>query len=62
MHYNDVTGNALVTKPASDQYRTGWDAIFGKKESKEVPVEPTEVKAEALQALVDQAQELKLGY
>lgn len=35
MHYNDVTGNALVTRPASNQYRTGWDAIFGKKEAVE---------------------------
>jgi hypothetical protein len=32
MHYNDVTGEALVTKPSSDKYRTGWDAIFGKKD------------------------------
>lgn len=40
MHYNDVTGNALVTKPASNQYRSGWDAIFGKKEAVEVIATP----------------------
>lgn len=35
---NDITGDALVTKPSSDAYRDGWDRIFGKKET-EKPVE-----------------------
>lgn len=54
MHYNDVTGNALVTKPANDQYRTGWDAIFGKKETKEVGVND-----ETSQGPVGQSPEMK---
>lgn len=29
--YNDITGNCLVTKPATETYRSGWDAIFGNK-------------------------------
>lgn len=54
MHYNDVTGNALVTKPASNQYRSGWDAIFGKKEVVTTPTvapDATQEEDEAWQAL-----------
>ena len=29
---NDITGDSLVSKPASSDYRSGWDRIFGKKE------------------------------
>ena len=28
---NDVTGDAIKTKGASQAYSAGWDAIFGKK-------------------------------
>ena len=28
---NDITGDKLVTKTATDAYRDGWDAIFGEK-------------------------------
>ena len=28
---NDITGNALRTKPPSDKYNEGWEKIFGKK-------------------------------
>ena len=28
---NDITGDTLKTKPASDKYRENWDRIFGKK-------------------------------
>jgi len=28
---NDVTGDSLKTKPSSNEYRSNWDAIFGKK-------------------------------
>lgn len=28
---NDITGDALVTKTATEAYRDGWDRIFGKK-------------------------------
>ena len=28
---NDITGDALRTKPVSEQYAEGWDRIFGKK-------------------------------
>jgi hypothetical protein len=38
--YNDITGNCLVTKPSTDAYRAGFDAIFGSKEKKETPVFP----------------------
>jgi hypothetical protein len=29
---NDVTGDELKTRAASDNYRSGWDRIFGKKD------------------------------
>lgn len=37
---NEITGDALVTKPASDAYRDGWDRIFGKKKEVEAEVVP----------------------
>lgn len=30
---NDITGDSLTTKSATDSYRNGWDRIFGKKDS-----------------------------
>ena len=35
---NDITGDVLQTKNTSDSYREGWDRIFGKKDTKEQPV------------------------
>ena len=39
--YNEITGSCLITKPANDTYRKGWDGIdWGKKAStEEVKVE-----------------------
>lgn len=31
---NDITGDAIKTKGSNDAYRSGWDAIFGKKPTK----------------------------
>lgn len=31
MSTNEHTGQAQQTKPATDAYRQGWDAIFGEK-------------------------------
>ena len=31
---NDVTGDAIQTKLASDAYRQNWEKIFGKKDKK----------------------------
>lgn len=31
---NDVTGDAIQTKLASDLYRQNWEKIFGKKKKK----------------------------
>lgn len=28
---NDITGDALISKTATESYRDGWDRIFGKK-------------------------------
>lgn len=39
---NDITGDSLVTKSTTDNYRDGWDRIFGKKEKK--PFKSTEMK------------------
>jgi len=32
---NDVTGDRLISKEASDKYREGWETIFGKKKEAE---------------------------
>ena len=29
---NDITGDALISKSATQSYRDGWDRIFGKKD------------------------------
>jgi hypothetical protein len=29
---NEITGDKLQTKPTTQKYRDGWDAIFGKAE------------------------------
>lgn len=34
---NDVTGDLIASKQASDAYRTGWDAIFSTAESAPEP-------------------------
>ncbi len=38
--YNDITGNCLVTKPATEAYRNNFDAIFGSKKKAEAPTFP----------------------
>jgi hypothetical protein len=32
---NDITGNALRSKPPSDKYAEGWERIFGEKKKRE---------------------------
>ena len=32
---NDITGNALRSRPPSDKYNEGWERIFGKKKKRE---------------------------
>jgi hypothetical protein len=34
---NPVTGDKLISKPASDAYKANYDAIFGKKEKQPEP-------------------------
>lgn len=36
MSVNDITGDKIVTEPASEKYRSGWDRIFGKPQSPSV--------------------------
>lgn len=47
---NDITGDSLTTKSATDSYRNGWDRIFGKKENKE-PSRITELTPEQVEAI-----------
>lgn len=44
---NDITGDALRSKPSSDKYAEGWERIFGKKK-----------REEALDELIVEAQRL----
>ena len=30
---NDITGDAIRSKPVSDKYAEGWERIFGKKKT-----------------------------
>lgn len=32
---NDITGDSIQTKTNTEQYRDGWDRIFGKKKKPE---------------------------
>jgi hypothetical protein len=34
-NYNDITGNGLVTKAATDAYRSGYDLIWGNKKKED---------------------------
>jgi hypothetical protein len=34
-NYNEITGNGLVTKAATDAYRSGYDLIWGNKKKEE---------------------------
>lgn len=33
---NDITGDSIVTKSATESYRSNWDLIFGKKKKVEL--------------------------
>lgn len=37
---NDVTGDRLISKVPSDDYRNNWDRIFGKKQSEKKTKKP----------------------
>lgn len=33
---NDITGDSILTKSSTQQYRDNWDRIFGKKSSEDL--------------------------
>lgn len=35
---NDITGDKLATKPASDAYRDNWERIFGARKLTNTPI------------------------
>lgn len=39
---NDITGDVIATKGSTDAFRSGWDRIFGKKNT-ELTVQEGEV-------------------
>lgn len=39
---NDITGDLIKSKQNSDAYSTGWDRIFGKKDTEQPKVEVSE--------------------
>lgn len=41
---NDVTGDALVSKNTNNDYRNGWDRIFGRKSEDESQNQPKDVE------------------
>jgi hypothetical protein len=54
---NEFTGAKLQTRPANNTYRSGWDAIFGKKE--EVVPEVETEDTETIEAKVDEFVEIE---
>lgn len=34
--HNDITGDAIITKTNTDNYRDGWDRIFGKNKKSKI--------------------------
>jgi hypothetical protein len=48
---NEITGEKLQTKGATNAYRSGWDAIFGKKEAE--PVVEVEVETEEVETTTE---------
>lgn len=46
MAINDITGDKLVTKTTNDDYRSGWDRIFGNKNKKTEDTQPEQVTTE----------------
>lgn len=42
---NDVTGDRLATKPATDAFKEGHERIFGKKERKQWVPPPLPISA-----------------
>ena len=45
---NDITGNALRSRPPSDKYNEGWERIFGKKKRREKALDELAQEAERL--------------
>lgn len=45
---NSVTGDKIQTKGISDAYRNNYDAVFGKKEEKELYVEEAHMEGDNL--------------
>lgn len=45
---NDVTGDVLINKPASDAYRSNYDLIFRKDKPAEVDLEVNKEAEEGL--------------
>ena len=44
---NDITGDTLKTKPASEKYRENWDRIFGNKTpQQEKPSESKDIQSD----------------
>lgn len=53
---NDITGDSLTTKSATEAFRNGWERIFGKNEQKEptrIIGTLTDEQREALRDLTD---------
>ena len=40
---NDITGDAIITKSSTENFRDGWERTFGKKETKEEDVVEVEI-------------------
>lgn len=45
---NDITGNALRSKPPSDKYNEGWERIFGEKKKREESLDELAAEAQRL--------------
>jgi len=53
--FNDITGQQMKTKAATDQYRDGWDKIFGKKEPVKISLDGIETVTPEMRKQMEEA-------
>ena len=45
--HNDITGDKIATKNSSDEFRNGWDRIFGGKKLLKENLDPLDLEPTA---------------
>lgn len=53
---NDITGNALRSKPPSDKYNEGWERIFGEKKKREKALDELAAESQKLGLYISESE------